>query len=102
MGRGNYTWRQERRLEGRGSFLLDTDAMFLMARPPFTGRVRDLDKQPRARIDEQLAVRGSPDPACWLTEGLPTCRRIPGDLRSGVRRGQETCAEQRWTTVASG
>ncbi len=59
MGRGNYTWRQERRLEGRGSFLLDTDAMFLMARPPFTGRVRDLGKQPRARIDglqfEQMA-----------------------------------------------
>jgi len=35
--------------------------------------------------------RGSQDPTQRLTEGLGAA---PGDLRSGTRRGQETCAEQ--------
>ncbi len=52
MGSGNYTWRGELRNEGKGSYLLDTDAMLLIARPPFTARVRDFDKQPKARIDD--------------------------------------------------
>lgn len=50
MASGNYTWRSELRKEGKGSYLLDTDAMLLIARPPFTGRVRDFDKQPRAEF----------------------------------------------------
>ncbi len=44
----------------------------------------------------ELAVRGSPDPARRLTEGLPGQRLalIPGDLRSNPRRGRETRAER--------
>lgn len=38
MGSSNYTWREERRGAGRGSFLLDNDAMQLIAWPPFTTR----------------------------------------------------------------
>ena len=42
------------------------------------------------------AVRGSPDPAHGSTEGLQDQRFTPiqGDLRSGLRRGQETRAER--------
>ncbi len=44
----------------------------------------------------ELAVRGSPDPARRLTEGLPGQRLavIQGDLRSNPRRGRETRAER--------
>jgi hypothetical protein len=52
MGSGNYTWREEIRGRSLGSFLLDTDAMLLIARPPFTGRVRDFDKQPKASVED--------------------------------------------------
>lgn len=52
MASGNYTWQQEKRGAKRGSYLLDTDAMLLIARPPFTGRVRDFDKQPKAQIKD--------------------------------------------------
>jgi len=52
MASGNYTWRRELRGKGKGSYLLDTDAMFLIARPPFTGRVRDFDKQPKTKFEE--------------------------------------------------
>ena len=52
MGSGNYTWRNEKRGEGKGSYLLDTDAMLLIARPPFAGRVRDFDKQPRSAFKD--------------------------------------------------
>jgi hypothetical protein len=51
MASGNYTWREELRGRSRGSFLLDTDAMLLVARPPFTKRTRDLDKRPKARVE---------------------------------------------------
>lgn len=51
MASGNYSWREEKRNpRSRGSYLLDTDAMLLIARPPFTGRVRDFDKQPKAQL----------------------------------------------------
>src|SRR4030095_8101255 len=46
----------------------------------------------KAAIGEAGDVgRGALDPAHRLTEGLGAA---PGDLRSGTRRGQETCAEQ--------
>lgn len=52
MGSGNYTWRGALRGERRDSYLLDTDAMFLIARPPFTTKTRDFDKQPKASVKD--------------------------------------------------
>ncbi|MBI1373494.1 MAG: hypothetical protein GC159_12265 [Phycisphaera sp.] len=52
MASGNYSWREEARGKGCGTYLLDTDAMLLISRPPFTGRVRDFDKQPRAKFED--------------------------------------------------
>ena len=51
MASGNYTWREELRGTSRGSFLLDTDAMLLIARPPFASRTRDFLKQPTASLE---------------------------------------------------
>jgi hypothetical protein len=51
MASGNYTWREELRGRSKGSYLLDTDAMLLIARPPFTNRTRDFDKQPAAKLE---------------------------------------------------
>jgi hypothetical protein len=59
MGSGNYTWRQERRNEGKGTFLLDTDACFLIARPPFTGATRDRDRQPQPRVEYLQLEQGA-------------------------------------------
>lgn len=63
MGSGNYTWRQEKRGEGRGTFLLDSDAMQLIARPPFARRVRDFGRAPKVsvvglKIEQAAADKG--------------------------------------------
>ncbi len=73
MGSGNYTWRQERRGEGRGSFLLDGDAMQLIGRPPFTGRLREFDRKPEITISD-LRLEA-------LDEGP---LRVSGNLQSDV------------------
>ena len=88
MASGNYTWRGEQRGEGKGSYLLDTDAMFLIARPPFTGRVRMFDMQPKASVgdlkfekldDGQVRVTGRvakdiPAHAVKLVDAAPETR----------------------------
>ena len=57
MGSGNYTWREELRGRSLGSFLLDTDAMLLVSRPPFTANTRDLDKQPAVRLEDVKLIQ---------------------------------------------
>ncbi|MBL9082941.1 MAG: hypothetical protein JNK76_14095 [Planctomycetales bacterium] len=52
MGSGNRTYGEDRRGEGRGSFLVLADALRLAAHPIFSGTVRDLDKRPEAHWDE--------------------------------------------------
>jgi hypothetical protein len=47
MGAGNLTYREERRGEGKGSFLTMASAMRLASRPLFTGSDRGLSEQPR-------------------------------------------------------
>ena len=59
MGRGNYTWRQEIRGEGKGSFLLDTDACLLISRAPFAGATRDLHRIPKASVDYLRLEQGA-------------------------------------------
>lgn len=71
MASGNYTWRQERRNKGKGSFLLDGDAMFLIARPPFTSRVRDFERRPKVTID-QLRYESQKDGRIRVTGRIRT------------------------------
>lgn len=52
MASGNYTWRGALRGEKHDSYLLDTDAMFLIARPPFTTKMRDFYKQPKTSVKD--------------------------------------------------
>jgi hypothetical protein len=47
MGAGNHTYREERRGEGKGSFLTMASAMRLAARPLFNGSDKDEAKPPR-------------------------------------------------------
>jgi hypothetical protein len=56
MGSGNRTYGEDRRGEGRGSFLVLADALRLAAHPIFSGTVRDIDKRPEARWDEVSIV----------------------------------------------
>ncbi|MBI1369367.1 MAG: hypothetical protein GC162_12030 [Planctomycetes bacterium] len=52
MASGNYTFRGALRGEKRDSFLLDTDAMYLLSRPVFEGRAREFDRRPKATLHE--------------------------------------------------
>jgi hypothetical protein len=59
MARGNYAWRQEQRGPDKGTFLLNSDAAFLFARPPFASATRDFHRRPEARVEYlQLVQHG--------------------------------------------
>jgi hypothetical protein len=77
MGSGNRTYGEDRRGEGRGSFLVLADALRLAAHPIFSGTVRDLDRRPEARWDELTIV---PLGADVREPGL----RITGRIASAV------------------
>ncbi len=74
MGSGNRTYGEERRDEGRGSFLTLADALRLASHPMFSGTTSDVEIKPVCRIedlqaeihDQQLEVTGhiiaSPEP----------------------------------------
>ncbi|HWI58399.1 MAG TPA: NPCBM/NEW2 domain-containing protein, partial [Bacillota bacterium] len=47
MGIGNHTYREERRSDGKGSFLAMASAMKLAARPLFNGSAKGLAEKPR-------------------------------------------------------
>jgi hypothetical protein len=51
MGSGNYTWRNELRGKGKGSFLLDTDGALLISRAPFVSRTRALRQRPVCSVE---------------------------------------------------
>lgn len=52
MGSGNFTYAQEVRNEGRGSFLTLAHAMKLAVHPAFTGSVKDMRKRPNTKYTE--------------------------------------------------
>ena len=52
MGAGNRTYGEERRGEGRGSFLTLADALRLASHPIFSGTQRDLTVKPPCRLDD--------------------------------------------------
>jgi hypothetical protein len=59
MGSGNRTYGEDRRGEGRGSFLTLADALRLASHPMFSGCDRDFDARPECRIaDLKAEVRG--------------------------------------------
>jgi len=67
MGAGNYTYRQEWRKEGKGSFLTHAHAIRLLVHPLFSGTSQQCTQSPNRRLqklnvsfqEEQIAVRGN-------------------------------------------
>ena len=67
MGAGNYTYRQETRGGGRGTYLSYSEAVRLVSHPLFSGHSREFEKQPRlshgditfTEKDGRLVVRGT-------------------------------------------
>jgi hypothetical protein len=67
MGAGNYTYRQETRGEGKGTYLAFSEAVRLVSHPLFSGHSREFEKQPRlshgditfTEKDGKLVVRGT-------------------------------------------
>jgi hypothetical protein len=55
MGSGNRTYGEDRRNEGRGSFLTLADALRLASHPMFSGCDRDKDVEPVCRIEDLRA-----------------------------------------------
>ncbi len=52
MGSGNRTYGEDRRGEGRGSFLTLADALRLASHPMFSGTERDLEVKPECRLED--------------------------------------------------
>ena len=52
MGSGNFTYAQEVRKEGKGSFLTLAHAMKLAVHPGFTGSVKQMTQRPKSRYAE--------------------------------------------------
>lgn len=83
MGSGNRTYGEERRNEGRGSFLTLADALRLASHPIFSGTQRDLNLQPQCRVEDlrvewrdgelQLsgAITGSSEPYALIAYNDP-------------------------------
>lgn len=69
MGAGNYTYKEELRGEGKGSFLTAAHAMRLLSQPVFSGSVKEIDKGPKCKLeniqiaykDGRIIVRGTVD-----------------------------------------
>ena len=67
MGAGNYTYRQEWRQEGKGSFLTHAHAIRLLVHPLFSGTAQQADQSPDLQLtslrvsfdDNQIHVRGT-------------------------------------------
>ena len=60
MGFGNRNYGEERRNEGRGTFLTLADALRLASHPMFSDTVRDLDVKPECQLEDlRVAVRGA-------------------------------------------
>jgi hypothetical protein len=60
MGSGNRTYGQERRGEGKGSFLTLAHGLRLAAHPMFSGRTKAMHEQPEPRLEE-IEVRSAPN-----------------------------------------
>ena len=52
MGSGNRTYGEDRRGEGRGSFLVLADALRLASHPIISGTMRDVEKKPECRLED--------------------------------------------------
>ncbi len=52
MGSGNRTYGEDRRGEGKGSFLTLADALRLASHPMFSGTERDLDVKPECKLED--------------------------------------------------
>jgi len=55
MGSGNRTYGEDRRGEGRGSFLTLADALRLASHPMFSGTERDMDVKPECQLQDLQA-----------------------------------------------
>ena len=83
MGSGNRTYGEERRGEGRGSFLTLADALRLASHPMFSGIDRELQVRPECRLEEVDAklrdgrmevtgrAAGSPEPYALIAYSVP-------------------------------
>ena len=52
MGAGNYTYRQEWRKEGKGSFLTNAHAIRLLVHPCFSGTTQQCDEAPELKLKD--------------------------------------------------
>ena len=67
MGAGNYTYRQEWRQEGKGSFLTHAHAIRLLVHPLFSGTAQQADQSPELQLTSlqvsfqknQIQIRGT-------------------------------------------
>jgi hypothetical protein len=83
MGSGNRTYGEERRGEGRGSFLTLADALRLASHPIFSQTNRDLDAKPECKLEDLHAevrnghlevtgrVAASPEPYALIAYSYP-------------------------------
>ena len=83
MGSGNRTYGEERRGEGRGSFLTLADALRLASHPIFSGTNRDLDIKPECQLEDLRAevrdgrleitgrVAATPEPYALIAYSYP-------------------------------
>ena len=59
MGDGNRTYGQDRRDEGKGSFLVLADALRLAAHPMFSGSIKGIDQKPTIKSDALKITSGN-------------------------------------------
>ena len=59
MGSGNRTYGEERRGEGKGSFLVLADALRLATHPMFCGSIKGIDQKPQVKLDDIKCTPGN-------------------------------------------
>ncbi|MBD3174023.1 MAG: hypothetical protein GF320_02485, partial [Armatimonadia bacterium] len=74
MGSGNYTFREEVRGEGKGSFLSDASALVLSTHPLFRGSDHGKDDQVSCDL---LQVRGEPAAGGMVVRGTVAASQLP-------------------------
>jgi hypothetical protein len=92
MGAGNYTYRQEWRNEGKGSFLTHAHAIRLLVHPIFSGTTQQVNDAPNLQLkeaqlsfeDDQIQVRGK------LTADIPAIAMLA--YNDGENKGQKSYA----------
>lgn len=92
MGSGNYTYRQEWRKEGKGSFLTHAHAIRLLVHPIFSGTTQQVAVAPNLRLNDvklsfdagQIHVRGQ------LTADVPAIAMLA--YNDGENKGQSSYA----------